>query len=209
MRLTTKKKPERPSRAWRLSASTSPWVDGMGKSTFFWKSKCLGKCCVCAGLASTVSSEQLLPRAPSLKCSSSLVHHTLQTNTSLYITTIFQIPDNPCTTPTNPKQATTTSPPLMYSFCVLAALAASESSGPAVMVLFGKSGLQGPPTRVALLSGTFSCDCPSGATRVPCSRPGEDPNAWKQFGPEPSRAMEPRYRPPGQQGILGRGLRSG
>ena len=39
----------------------------------------------------------------------------------------------------------------MYSFCVLAALAASESSGPAVMVLFGKSGLQGPPTRVALL----------------------------------------------------------
>ena len=25
----------------------------------------------------------------------------------------------------------------------------------------------------------------------PCSRPGEDPNAWKQFGPEPTRAIEP------------------
>ena len=40
----------------------------------------------------------------------------------------------------------------------------------------------------------------------PCSRPGEDPNAWKQFGPEPDRAIEPRYRPPGQRGILGGGL---
>ena len=42
-----------------------------------------------------------------------------------------------------------------------------------------------------------------------CSRPGEDPNAWKQFGPEPTRAIEPRHRPPGQQWILGEGLRRG
>jgi len=42
-----------------------------------------------------------------------------------------------------------------------------------------------------------------------CSRPGEDPNAWKQFRPEPTWAIEPRYRPPGQQWILGQGLRGG
>ncbi len=59
---------------------------------------------------------------------------------------------------------------------------------------------------------TFSCGCPSGATGVPLfsiwDSPGEDPlppreqlcnrycsnkhthpNAWKQFGPEPTRAM--------------------
>ncbi len=30
----------------------------------------------------------------------------------------------------------------------------------------------------------------------PCSRPGEDPNAWKQFGPEPE--IEPRYWPGGR-----------
>jgi len=42
-----------------------------------------------------------------------------------------------------------------------------------------------------------------------CSRPGEDSNAWKQFGPEPIRAIEPRYRPPGQQWILDAGLRGG
>jgi hypothetical protein len=43
----------------------------------------------------------------------------------------------------------------------------------------------------------------------PCSRPGEDPNAWKQFGLSWTRAIEPRYRPPGQRGILGEGLRGG
>jgi hypothetical protein len=43
----------------------------------------------------------------------------------------------------------------------------------------------------------------------PCSRPGEDPNSWKQFDPRQTRAIEPRYRPPGQRGILGDGLRGG
>jgi hypothetical protein len=28
-----------------------------------------------------------------------------------------------------------------------------------------------------------------------CSSPGEDPNARKQFGPQPTWAIEPRYRP--------------
>jgi hypothetical protein len=42
-----------------------------------------------------------------------------------------------------------------------------------------------------------------------CSRPREDPNACKQFGPEPTWAIEPRYRPPGQQWIPGEGLRGG
>jgi len=32
-----------------------------------------------------------------------------------------------------------------------------------------------------------------------CSRPGEDPNTWKHFGPEPIRAIEPQHRPPGQR----------
>ena len=40
-----------------------------------------------------------------------------------------------------------------------------------------------------------------------CSRSGEDPSAWKHFGPEPTRAIEPRHRPPGQRWILGAGLR--
>ncbi len=39
------------------------------------------------------------------------------------------------------------------------------------------------------------------------SRPGEDSSAWKQFGPEPTRAIEPRHRPPGQRWILDGGLR--
>ena len=37
-----------------------------------------------------------------------------------------------------------------------------------------------------------------------CSRPKEDPNAWKQFGP--TRAIEPWHWQPG---ILGGGLRGG
>jgi len=43
----------------------------------------------------------------------------------------------------------------------------------------------------------------------PCSRPEEDANAWKQFGQEPTWAIEPRYRPPGQRWILDAGLRGG
>ena len=42
-----------------------------------------------------------------------------------------------------------------------------------------------------------------------CSRPGEDSNAWKQFGPEPIRAIEPQHRPPGQRWVLGVGIRVG
>jgi len=43
---------------------------------------------------------------------------------------------------------------------------------------------------------TLSRGCPSGPpihNRGPCSRPEEDPNAWKQFGPKPDpRSIEPR-----------------
>ena len=42
-----------------------------------------------------------------------------------------------------------------------------------------------------------------------CSRPGEDHNAWKLFGPEPTRAIEPQHRLPVQRWILGGGLRGG
>jgi hypothetical protein len=40
-------------------------------------------------------------------------------------------------------------------------------------------------------------------------RLGESPNAWKHFGPEPTRAIEPQHRPPGQRWILEGGLRVG
>jgi hypothetical protein len=46
----------------------------------------------------------------------------------------------------------------------------------------------------------------------PCSSsPGEDPNAWKQFGPEPTWeiALFRMGRPPGRRGILGQRLRGG
>jgi hypothetical protein len=64
--------------------------------------------------------------------------------------------------------------------------AAALKAASAVMGLFGKSGLQGPPTRVALLSflWTFSCGCHSGGYWGPCSKPREGPNARKQFGPK-------------------------
>jgi hypothetical protein len=87
------------------------------------------------------------------------------------------------------------------------------------MGLFGKSGLQGPPSRVALLLRDIQLRLsqwgywgPLIHNMGPCSRPGEDHNAWKQFGPEPDLAVwviEPRYRPPGQRAILGEGLREG
>jgi hypothetical protein len=64
--------------------------------------------------------------------------------------------------------------------------------GPAVMGLFGKSGLQGPPTQVVLLlRDNRLCGCPSGATGFllftiwdPVTGPGRT-NAWKQFGLKP------------------------
>jgi len=53
------------------------------------------------------------------------------------------------------------------------------------------SGLQGLPTRVGSSSpGHSAAAVPVGLLGPPihnmglCSRPGEDPNAWKQFGPE-------------------------
>ena len=56
------------------------------------------------------------------------------------------------------------------------------------VTLFGKSGLQGLPTRVALPLRDIQLRLSKGATGVHnmglCGRPGEDPNAWKQFGPE-------------------------
>ena len=67
------------------------------------------------------------------------------------------------------------------------------------MRLCGKSGLQymqGPPTRVALLPRDIQLrqsQCgywgPPVHNMGPCSRPGEDPSAWKQFGPEPTWAI--------------------
>jgi hypothetical protein len=62
------------------------------------------------------------------------------------------------------------------------------------LMIFGKSGLQGLPTRVTLpLRGTgllLSPVSPKGLLGPPthnmglCSRPGQDPNACKQFGPD-------------------------
>ena len=55
------------------------------------------------------------------------------------------------------------------------------------LMIFGKPGLQGLPTRVALFLWAFSRQ---GATGVPIhnmgfgSRLGESPNTWKHFGPE-------------------------
>ena len=70
------------------------------------------------------------------------------------------------------------------------------------MGLFGKSGLQGLPTRVALPLRDIQLRLSQWGYWGPpihnmglCSRPREDPNAWKQFGPEPTWAIEPRYRP--------------
>ena len=72
--------------------------------------------------------------------------------------------------------------------------------GPAAMgllkqlMIFGKSGLQGLPTRVALPLRDIQLRLSKGATGSPylyfvhnmglCSRPGEDANAWKQSGPD-------------------------
>jgi len=59
-------------------------------------------------------------------------------------------------------------------------------------------GLQGLPTRVALLLRDIRLRLSKGATVLwgppnhnmgLCSRPGEDPNAWKQFGHEPFADM--------------------
>jgi hypothetical protein len=55
----------------------------------------------------------------------------------------------------------------------------------------GNLGCRGFPRGWLFLFGTFSCGCPKGLLGPPiqnmglCSRPGEEPNAWKQFGPEP------------------------
>jgi hypothetical protein len=72
--------------------------------------------------------------------------------------------------------------------------------------IFGKSGLQGLPTRVTLPLRDIRLRLSKGATDIHnmglCSRPGEDPNTWKHFGPEPIRAIEPQHRPPGQRWIL-------
>jgi hypothetical protein len=88
-------------------------------------------------------------------------------------------------------------------------------------MIFGKSGLQGLPTRVTLPLRDIRLQRSKGLLGSPsaihnmglCSRPGpgEDPNTWKHFGPEPTRirAIEPQHRPPGQRWILGQGLRVG
>ena len=58
------------------------------------------------------------------------------------------------------------------------------------LMIFGKSGLQGLPTQVTLPLWDIRLRLAKGATGVPLfttwdSVAGrEDPNAWKQFGPE-------------------------
>jgi hypothetical protein len=52
---------------------------------------------------------------------------------------------------------------------------------------------RGLPRGWLFFSGTLSSCCPGGATELLftgwdpyyCGMPGEDPNAWKHFGPEP------------------------
>jgi hypothetical protein len=64
------------------------------------------------------------------------------------------------------------------------------------MGLFGKSGLQGLSTRMALplrdiqlRLSQWGCWGPPIHNMGLCSRPGEDPNASKQFGPETTWAI--------------------
>ena len=71
------------------------------------------------------------------------------------------------------------------------------------MGLFGKSGLQGLPTRVALPLRDIQLRLSQWSYRGPpihnmglCSRPGEDPNAWKKFGPGREDDQRPRRWPP-------------
>ena len=60
------------------------------------------------------------------------------------------------------------------------------------LMIFGKTGLQGLPTRVTLFLWAFSRQGPKtrGYWGPPihnmgfCSRLGESPNTWKHFGPE-------------------------
>jgi len=59
-----------------------------------------------------------------------------------------------------------------------------------------------PHTRVALLPRKFSCGCPSGAAGVPEAEEARStPMPGNDSGPSRTRAIEPRYRPPGQRGI--------
>ena len=60
------------------------------------------------------------------------------------------------------------------------------------LMIFGKTVLQGRPTRVTLPLWAFQPT--RGYWGLPthnmglCGRLGEDPNAWKHFGPEPIQA---------------------
>ena len=57
------------------------------------------------------------------------------------------------------------------------------------LMIFGKTGLQGLPTRVTLFLWAFSRQGATIHNMGFCSRLGESPNTWKHFGPEPTQAQ--------------------
>jgi len=85
------------------------------------------------------------------------------------------------------------------------------------LTIFGKSGLQGLPTRVTLPLRDIrpQCGCPKGLLGSPYSQHGTlwqargGPQYLETFRACPIRAIVPQHRPPGQRWILGGGLRVG
>jgi hypothetical protein len=57
------------------------------------------------------------------------------------------------------------------------------------LMIFGKTGLQGLPTRVTLFLWAFSRQGATVHNMGFCSRLGESPNTWKHFGPEPTQVL--------------------
>ena len=63
------------------------------------------------------------------------------------------------------------------------------------LMIFGKTGLQGLPTRVTLPFRAIHCGCPKGLLGPPihnmglCGWLGEGPNTWKHFGPEQTQVI--------------------
>jgi hypothetical protein len=104
---------------------------------------------------------------------------------------------------------TRTPPPLdtqltiLLSYCLRLFAACEMVRGPAVMGLFGKSGLQGPPTRVALLLRDIQLRLSQWPPPIHnmghVAGPGRTLMPGNNAGLSRTRAIEPRYRPPGQR----------
>jgi hypothetical protein len=84
------------------------------------------------------------------------------------------------------------------------------------LMIFGKSGLQGLPTRVAFPLRDIQLRLSKGATGVPLftiwdsvAGPGTPMSGNNSGRSRATRAIEPRHRPPGQRWILDQVLRGG